>query len=362
MRTLIVCILILSIVTGCSGSSVKTNHSGNFYVSAWYATYDAQRGLESFSNHPQIFNEINPVWYNLNPDYFSNGVPPFNQDLRNRNELLAVARSNGIKVLPTIQNFGATNFDPALISAIINNPALRTRHVSEIVNLVTDEAYDGIDIDYENLSAGDRVSFSAFISELNSALEQRGKLLSVTVYTKTSPNAVWDGPGAQDWTSLAANCNTLKVMAYDYHWAGFHAGPISPADWLRDILRYADSIPEARGKVIIGLPFYGLDWVGQAAREVMYEDVIAKWPTYKFNRENVDHSFDPICGKYFENVEPHFEYQKPGENHTVYFQDAESLSQRLAIISQYSNLVKGVTFWHLGGEDPRIWNVLGRYK
>jgi spore germination protein len=362
-RLLLILLLMLPLLAGCNPSKSKPNETKKpLYISAWYATYDSARGLKSFTEHLDIFNEINPVWYNLNPAYFATGEAPLTPNLLNHDTILSVAKYAGIKVLPTIQNFGAANFDRTVIGQIIGEPGLRRKHVQEIVDLVKIENYDGIDIDYENLVCEDRQAFSAFIAELGQALHQAQKQLSVTVYAKTSDAAIWAGPGAQDWASLALNADSLKIMVYDYHWAAFHAGPISPVDWLEAILKHAATIPEARGKIMVGLPFYGLDWgEGSVAKEKAYQDamnLLVQYSDSSLTRNDVDHSADSICGAYSKNVELHFQYQTAGILHTVYFQDSEALRRRLEIIHQYPLLIKGVTFWRLGGEDPRSWEEL----
>lgn len=341
----------------------------SMYISGWLAAYDWQRGYGSFTRNIAMFDEINPVWYNLNPNYFSAGQSPilnYGGGQTAQAELLSTARSNGVKVLPTIQNFGTTNFDPAVIHQIIDNPEQRAKHISEIVNLVLDRGYDGIDMDYENLYATDRAAYSAFIAGLGQALTSRGKLLSVTVYAKTTGAEFWNGPGAQDWPELVKYTDTFKVMAYDYHWASFHAGPVSPVDWLRKVLAYARTVPGLAGKLVIGLPLYGIDWpAGSSGREIMYEDamkLINQGITGPVSRENVDHSSNPYCGSFFENVEPHFTYLKNTVTRIVYFQDAAALLERLAIVNQFRDVVRGITFWRLGGEDPAGWEAIRQLK
>jgi spore germination protein YaaH len=364
-KWVILCVLLIYLAGGCN--TLRTGPGfGSLYISGWLATYDSVRGFHSFSDNIQLFNEINPVWYNLNPNYFISGQPPILDYSTDKSALLLLAGNNGVKVLPTIQNFGVSNFDPTVIRQIINNPILRNRHVSELVNLVLSGFFDGIDIDYENLSAGDQTAYSIFIDELGQALRQHRKLLSVTVYAKTSGSNTWDGPGAQDWSSLVKFADTLKVMAYDYHWAGFHAGPIAPVDWLTGILTYAGTVPGVAGKLLVGLPSYGIDWpAGGNGTEKMYADamnIVNQGITNSLSRSNVDHLSNPICGTYFNNVELHFTYIKNSINHTLYFQDAVALKERLAIINRYRSIVKGVTFWRLGGEDPVSWAEIQRYK
>ncbi|HYH05080.1 MAG TPA: glycosyl hydrolase family 18 protein [Bacillota bacterium] len=372
MKVIALFLLLLTALFGCSSGGLRTinpdppaQSNPKLYLAGWLAGYDTTRGQESFLTNIALFNEINPVWYNFNPVYFTPGAAPFVTNIRNKEIILSNARNNRVKVLPTVQNFGTTTFDPVGISRVLNNPELRANHVQEILKIVMDEGYDGIDIDYESLPAGDRQVFTAFINELSDALRRHDKLLSVTIYAKTSNNANWEGPGPQDWGAIARKADNVKIMAYDYHWLTFHAGPITPQDWLRDVLKYAETIPEIRGKLIVGLPLYGLNWgtAGTPAKEVMYQDAqkLLARTSGGVSRASLDHSADQICGHYNENVEPYFKYVESGVNRTVFFQDAQALQQRLSLISEYLHVVKGITFWRLGGEDPEVWPLLRRF-
>lgn len=359
--------------TGCSSrtkpSSLEptlqshiSNPSPKLYVSAWFAPFDITRGLQSFTEHTNDLNEINPVWYNLNSSYNQPGVETFTTNLFHKGPIETLARTNGVKLVPTIQNWGTTNFDPKVISRIINNPVDRYEHVREILELVIENEYDGIDIDYENLLVTDMEEFSAFIRELGTALHDHGKLLSIALHPKTTTEANWSGPGAQDWVVMAQYADELKIMVYDFHWISYHAGPISPLDWLRDVLEYAATIPEAKGKIIIGLPLYGYDWGPEGiAKALTYNDAIKLMTdrnVYSASREHADDSED-FCRFYTDNNEPHFQYQLDGATHTVYFQDVQAIEKRVAIVKEYPGLVKGVAFWRLGGESPEMWTKVG---
>ncbi len=361
VKSVIVLILFLFLLLpGCSAppKSRNLNHSQQFYVSAWFAPFDISRGLQSFSEHVYDLHEINPVWYNLNPSYFQSGAEPFVENLLHNGPITTLARTNGVKVLPTIQNWGISNFDATVISRIINDPTTRSGHVRGIIDLVLENGYDGIDIDYESLPVTDIEVFSAFIRELGTSLHENGKLLSVALHPKTSAQASWNGPGAQDWVAIARHADLLKIMVYDYHWSSFHAGPIAPIDWLRDILDYAYTIPEAKGKIIIGLPLYGYDWGPDGtAKALTYNDTIKLMSDQKIlnpSRDRVEHS-SSVCRYYSHNVEPHFEYQVSGSTHTVYFQDIHAIRERVKVIAEYGELVKGVALWRLGGEGSGVW-------
>ena len=344
---------------------LQSDREDGFYVSAWYVPYDYTRGFASFSQNTRLIDEINPVWYNLNPEYFSSPRAPFVTCYPpNKKDFVSVAKTSGIKILPTIQNWGSGNFDATNITKILNDSGQRAKHVREIVNLVLSAGYDGIDIDYESLPAGDRDVFSAFIAELGAALREHDKLLSVAIYAKTTPGINWAGAGAQDWPKLARSADLLKVMAYDYHWSSFHPGPISPVDWLQDILNYSRTIPELKGKLLIGLPLYGLNWgAGPTAKEIMYNEAVHLLAQTNSSpaRDNIQHQH-PFCYEYYDNVEPYFTYTDSSGQHTVYYQDSTATRARLAVIDRYGDVVKGVGFWRLGGEDPAVWTELTPYK
>ena len=55
-----------------------------------------------------------------------------------------------------------------------------------------------------------------------------------------------------------------------------------------------------------------------------------------------------------ENHIPTFTYDVPGVKVTSYYDDVHSLSIRLD--NYYDLGVKGIGFWCLGQEDPRIWS------
>lgn len=367
-------IIVLIWFIGCKKGSKPPmeviNQINKLYIASWYVNYSGSKGMASYQNNSHLLDEINPVWYAVEGYAASEvGAPSLVRDDAPKAEIMKVAVAKGIKVLPTIQNYDYDlgSFSRDAISRILADPVKRTHHVGDIVDLVVTENYEGIDIDYENLTYEDRPHFSTFIQELGEALAVRGKLLSVAVYAKTHDRATWSGPGAQDWEALLPYVDSLKIMAYDYHWATCgHAGPIAPTDWLRDILNYCRKIPGSSGKIIIGLPLYGFDWCEnqRRARGLFYDDILWLLNNKKISnlsRSSIPHTASH-CATYYQNAEVHFEYLEDGQKHIVYYQDALTQQERLLIIKDYPDVVKGITFWRLGGEDPEVWSLLSDYK
>jgi spore germination protein len=330
-------------IVGCEDGIIITQ---KLYISAWMMQ---SQGLNSFQTNAALFNEINPVWHNV----LSGSKTVSNVfDGKEQEKLIVtmLAREKGIKLVPTIQNTYPGGNEA--VRKIISSPDLRARHIREIVNLVINSAsnYDGIDIDYEELADSDTIAFSAFIRELGMELSKFDKLLSVCVYPKSNNSKKY----GQSWPELINYVDSLKVMSYNYHWSTSKPGPICPVPWLRATLEYAKTLPDAKDKIIIGLPLYGYDWVvnsNEKAQAVFSDDARKLMLRYKISQNKLG----------WDNGEPFFNYFHPGsgKNHIVYFQDRMALWERINLISHYRDGVKGVTFWQLGGEDPELWAELG---
>ncbi|MBW3564790.1 MAG: hypothetical protein KY459_08695 [Acidobacteria bacterium] len=304
-----------------------------FELSGWIPAWD-KAALESLQLHGAILDESNPVWYTLEADGSIDKV-------WNAENPSWRAAMSGSRLLPTIQNYGNGGFDDERVTRIISDPVLRARHIEDLVVLVVQNAYDGIDIDYERIPASSRDDFSAFVTELARELHATGKLLSVTVHPKTSASQDWRGPGGQDWPVIGAAADSVKIMAYDYHWSTSTAGALSPLSWVTDVARYAtNSIPAS--KVVMGLPWYGYDWLGNRGTAVTW-----KQATALAKSNNVTPVRDA-------DGELTFSY----DGRTVFFQDAESYRLKINAILKVAPGIGGITQWRLGDEDAASWNVI----
>src|SRR5215212_2619627 len=204
-----------------------------YRMSAWVPPWDANSAT-IMSTHARDLDESNPGWYTAVAD---GSVAP------SSGGETATLRSalTGTLLVPTIANYVNGGFDGGMMSTIVNDAALREKHAEAIRQLVVQRAYDGIDLDYEAMPATAKTGFTSFVQLLASKLHASNKVLSVTVHPKTSASATWDGPGAQDYPAIGAAADSVKIMAYDYHWSTSDAGALAPLSWLDQIAAYAES-------------------------------------------------------------------------------------------------------------------------
>jgi len=256
-------------------------------------------------------------------------------------ELTARLHELGMKVIPTIANTSSGLWDTGTISAVIRNPSLREAHVNAVVALIQDKGLDGIQIDYEDLPAADRGSFSSFVTDLGAAIHAIDKLLYVTVHVKEDDAGYDDRNKSQDYAAIGKAADMVCLMAYDWHWSTGPAGPIAPYDWVDRVLRYSvTQIPP--NKILLGVGLFGYDWVGSTATNLTWRQVVALAALHQ-----ADEEWDVGAQS------PHFSYTVDGVEHEVWYEDGRSAAQKFDLARRYR--LGGVELWRLGGEDPAVW-------
>jgi spore germination protein YaaH len=207
-----------------------------------------------------------------------------------------------------------------------------------IANLIAASApYDGLQIDFESVPAKDGWLFLSFLSELRAGLPGKMFTAALPARSRTIADDVYD------YEKIAPLVDRILVMAYDEHWSTSEPGPIASLAWCERIASYAQTkIPPE--KLIMGVPFYGRTWGSVNTFRAFFHSGIER-----IKEENNVTQTERDGGI------PHFTYEIP-VTVTVFYEDAESLTSRLAM---YRSLgIDKVGFWCLGQEDPAVWQYV----
>ncbi|HMQ34691.1 MAG TPA: glycosyl hydrolase family 18 protein [Chloroflexaceae bacterium] len=307
------------------------------YIVVWLPPVFAGGARESFFANADLIDDISPFWYSTD----AAGRLYGNRD----DELVRIAHEHNVRIIPSIHNVTSS---PGVVVGVLRNPAVRARHVQNIVDEVLARGYDGIDIDYESLDPSLREPYTAFISELSAALRQHDKLLTVAVHAKDSD---YGGLGGfQDWPAIAPHVDQLRIMTYDYHWRGSGPGPVAPAYWINAVAEYARSVVDP-SKVFIGVHFYGYDWPpgGNATPRPwsVIEDIInQQGATVNFMERN---SSGPV-------EESYFTYRSPQGTRQVWLMTRQGLASKIATVQELD--LAGIAIWQLGYEKPEYWETI----
>ena len=194
--------------------------------------------------------------------------------------------------------------------------------------------------------AADRDALTSFVGEVASTLHTHHKKLAVVVDGVASEDAAIS-TGFYDDTALAAEADTVFVLAWGTHWAGSQPGPIAPLSYVSAVARYVASLPNA-SHFVLGAPMYGLDWAGEGGTGA--QEAVA----YQYAQAaKLARSLSIIPRRDPESGEMTFTYTSPaGVVHHVWYMDARSVEDILRI-ARANHLSAGL--WRLGKEDQALW-------
>lgn len=262
-------------------------------------------------------------------------------------EYLAANKKDGQRYFLTVSG------DPDNTFLAMSDPQKRTRHIDGLLQLVKDNGFDGVDIDYEGLGRENRGLFTEFIRALGDRFKADQKLVAVTVEARIGSEP------PMDWFALAQVADQIRIMAYDYHSrsTGF-PGPVAPIGWIQEVLDYGQkTVPN--DKLVIGLGNYGYDWTKPADEHASWDGVgisydqamaIAKEKQLAVTRATGidDRGYD--LGSI-----PMLAYaDEQGRQHSAWFEDQESLQAKVDLVSRYRTA--GIIFWSVGLGDSNFWN------
>lgn len=311
------------------------------YVAAWMPTeWDTDNARFSFEANLDYIDEVSPVWYEMR----SNGTLRALGGSRDET-LIEAARRAGVLVLPSITN----GFDPDRTGYTLRNPTRRSQFVQRILEEVEAYGYDGVDIDFEAVPASQRDVFTAFIRELAAGLHAEGKLLAIAVHARESDEGGAAGAQAQDWEAIGQAVDRFRIMTYDFHWTGGGPGPVAPIYWVEEVVEYAKTQVEP-SKIVVGVPFYGYDWVGGEGWGVTWLEI---QELIEIHEPDVNLRERDEQG---EVAESWFNYWDREGRHEVWFASQRSLEAKLDLVIEHD--LAGIAIWRLGGEDPGYWQVI----
>ena len=259
---------------------------------------------------------------------------------------LKFAAKHHIQSFATISNFGITDFDPAIVHAILTNPLARSKMFAGMSSVATINGYDGINIDFESVSPADRGLFTKFVNVASAYLHARGKylVLSVPAMLQNDPTDSWTG--AYDLAALSRAVDIVQYMTYDENGPWGTPGPVAGLDWVSAAAHYAISVvPPA--KISLGVPAYGYDWnlTAGTGSQVPWNQIPALLST---------NQAAPLWDA--ASSSPYFNYTLGGDQHVVWYENYTSIERKAALASAMK--LAGVSVYALGYEDPNFWAAL----
>lgn len=320
----------------------------------FYMGGSGERALEAFREHAEQISIVSPQAFRT--DSLGNVEGEVHP------EVLEIARTHGVRVIPLIVNPG---FDQSIMHALLGDPEARRRTIESFVALAREHGFTGWQFDYENFHVDDRDAFTAYYREAAAAFREAGLSLSVAVVPTDGSQgttsfqqymqANWRN--GFDVVALAEAGDFVSLMTYAQHGGPTAPGPVSGLPWMRRMLEHALAEGVPPGKISLGIPTYSGWWTPVhdeergarvAGREIGHTKALTELATGNADLRwlsdvGVQYAFWPNEGIY----------------EWLFLEDARSLEAKLDLFDEYEGL-RGISAWVLGAEDPAIWDVLAR--
>lgn len=265
-------------------------------------------------------------------------IPP----LWNDEPLITTAIEYGTTPVLVLTPFGPDGqFNNILISSVVNNPDYAENLIQNLLAVMQQKGYRGVDIDFEFILAEDRDAFTAFVRQVAQRMRANGYHTSVALAPKTSADQqglLYEG---KDYAALGEAADLVLLMTYEW---GYTFGPpmaVAPINQVRRVVEYAlTEIPPE--KIDLGIPNYGYDWPLPYERGVSRATTIGNIQAVQIAiREGAEIQFDELART------PYFRYTdiQSGIEHEVWFEDVRSLQAKFDLIQEFG--LRGCGYWQI---------------
>jgi len=231
-------------------------------VAGWIPYWNDTKGIKDAQKNIKKIDVVYPFSFEVQSD--GTLKDKANMKASEWTKFVKLAQSKNVDVVPSV-----IWFDGGSIHANLSYPELRKKHIAEIIKMVDEGNYDGVNIDYESKFSSTKDHFSAFLTELKKELGE-DKILACTIEARTPPTSLYKVVPttllyANDFTVIGEVCDTVEIMAYDQQRADINLNesksgapymPVADADWVEKVIKLA-LIDIPSDKILLGVASYG---------------------------------------------------------------------------------------------------------
>lgn len=309
--------------------------TGNTAPAAIRAAFFVDWDPQSYYSLQRNINKLNlviPEWLFIDPkaDTLTTAIEP---------QAFAIMKKSGVNIMPVMSNAFHEQFQGEAIHRILTNPAKKERLINDLLRVLKQNGFAGVNVDFEDLVENTDEPLVRFQKELYERLHAQHFLVTQDVIPFNND---------YNYDALASYNDFLFVMAYDEFSEDTKPGPIAEQKWIEAAIDEAIKKLPAE-KIILGLAAYGYDWPKNSqASPLTYQQALT---TAKESEGKI--AFDN------DTYNLHFSYADDNNiEHDVFFTDAATTFNSMRFATEQA--LAGVALWRLGSEDSRIWDFYNR--
>jgi spore germination protein YaaH len=370
--------------------------TSTFQVSGWVPYWNAATSTADAIAHMSELTQVDPFVYSVQNDGSISDLGPMNTPPWST--LVQTAAADHVLVIPTVMWSNAS-----AETSILTNTTSRQALETSIASLVTQNGYDGIEIDFEGKPASLENYFSTFLEGLKERLGS--KILACDIEARTPIGDAYAGltvpAGAGDYsnnyTAINEYCDQVRLMTYDQQDVDTALdeqaasssqlyAPVADPQWVSDVVQLAEQ-QISPSKLEIGVPTYGYEYdVTAYANDNYNYDIMWTFdPDYatqieqEYNVQPTRNSADELeltyipttatssmpvasninnaliaaaaASQYATQLNSHMDFR------LLDWPDATSIVDKAQLAKDLG--VRGIAMFKIdGGEDPNIWTAI----
>lgn len=257
----------------------------------------------------------------------------------------------GVAPLMVITNFEEGNgFSSDIANSILIDETKQDVLINNVLNVLREKGYYGLNIDFEYILPGDRELYNNFLRRITDVMHANGYIVTTAIAPKISDDQQGLLYEAHDYQAHGEIVDKVIIMTYEW---GYTYGPplaVAPIGPVREVLEYAVTrIPSE--KILMGMPNYGYDW----KLPFVQGETVAKTLTLNGAIDLARDVYAEIVND-TDSLSATFKYEKDGFSHVVWFDDALSIANRLLLVDELN--LGGVSYWTINSFFQPNWNIL----
>ncbi len=265
--------------------------------------------------------------------------------------ILSIAQSYGVKTLLLISTLGEDGrFNNQLSGRLFSNADAQEILINNLLSVLEEKGYSGVEVDFEFVPREDANRYVVFLTKLSAALKNNGYKLFVALAPKTSadqPGLLYEG---HDYRAIGAVADYVILMTYEWGYKFGPPGAVAPIRNVENVVRYAiTEIPP--DKILLGIPNYGYDWpLPFEAGQTEAEGISIETAVDRAREVGSEIEYDE------QSQSPYYYYTSDGTEHVVWFENAQSIAEKLELVNQYG--LAGISIWNIMRFFPQLYLVL----
>lgn len=263
-----------------------------------------------------------------------------------------IAHNNGYQVWALLCNVNGenekVNDDTIARTKLLMSDEKATQKVADnLIKYAEEYDIDGINLDFEGFNQENKDLFTKFVKAIGEKLNKKGIAFSVDVTPIDESSTQYST--CYDRGEIAKAADYVVIMAYDEHFDGSKkAGSVASYPWVKDSIETAEKAGVPNEKIILGMPFYGRDYVvkddgsASGSKTRTLSGILDLKDKYKDKL-----IYDKIAKQYYINY-----VDSSSRKRTMYIEDMDTLKWRTELALKYN--LKGIAAWELYKEDESL--------